>query len=136
MLDRQLERPAVRRDRSALVVELVVLPPVHDGCRELTGFLRDVAEQHRTRELLREAQAALLVRAACARRRRPCSSGRTPSCESASVGSAVWGDHSGTGQERVKFAVLRLRHKVGWDDPATSPLRSVHGIGCRLDPPA
>ena len=50
--------------------------------------------------------------------------------------SAVWDDHSGVGQERVKFAVLRLRRKVGWDDAATSPLKSVRGIGYRLDAPA
>lgn len=50
--------------------------------------------------------------------------------------SGVWNDHSGLGQERVKFAVLRLRRKVGWDDAATSPLKSVRGIGYRLDPPA
>ncbi|HET7821155.1 MAG TPA: response regulator transcription factor [Ornithinibacter sp.] len=50
--------------------------------------------------------------------------------------SAVWADHSGGGQERVKFAVLRLRRKVGWDDATTSPLKSVRGIGYRLDPPA
>jgi len=50
--------------------------------------------------------------------------------------SAVWGDHSGTGQERVKFAVLRLRRKVGWDEAGASPLKSVRGIGYRLDAPA
>jgi len=50
--------------------------------------------------------------------------------------SAVWGDHGGSGQDRVKFAVLRLRRKVGWDDTATTPLKSVRGIGYRLDPPA
>jgi DNA-binding response OmpR family regulator len=49
--------------------------------------------------------------------------------------SSVWDDHSGTGAERVKFAVLRLRRKVKWDDAATSPLKSVRGIGYRLDPP-
>ena len=50
--------------------------------------------------------------------------------------SSVWSDHSGRGRERVKFAVLRLRRKVGWDDATTSPLKSVRGIGYRLDPPA
>ena len=50
--------------------------------------------------------------------------------------SAVWGDSGGEGHERVKFAVLRLRRKVGWDDAATTPLKSVRGIGYRLDPPA
>ena len=47
----------------------------------------------------------------------------------------MWADHSGGGRERVKFAVLRLRRKVGWDDAPTSPLKSVRGIGYRLDPP-
>ena len=28
------------------------------------------------------------------------------------------------------------RRKVGWDDATTSPLKSVRGIGYRLDPPA
>ena len=50
--------------------------------------------------------------------------------------ASVWADYSGTGHERVKFAVLRLRRKVGWDDAATSPLKSVRGVGYRLDPPA
>jgi DNA-binding response OmpR family regulator len=50
--------------------------------------------------------------------------------------ATVWEDHSGFGQERVKFAVLRLRRKVGWEDPATSPLKAVRGVGYRLDPPA
>ena len=50
--------------------------------------------------------------------------------------STVWGDSGDGGHERVKFAVLRLRRKVGWDDAATAPLKSVRGIGYRLDPPA
>lgn len=48
--------------------------------------------------------------------------------------AAVWDDHSGVGTDRVKFAVLRLRRKVGWDDPATNPLVAVRGVGYRLDP--
>lgn len=47
----------------------------------------------------------------------------------------VWEDTSGFGQERVKFAVLRLRRKLGWDDPAETPLRAVRGVGYLLDPP-
>lgn len=47
--------------------------------------------------------------------------------------SAAWGDDSGIGQDRVKFAVLRLRRKLGWEDAATSPLQAVRGIGYRLD---
>jgi DNA-binding response OmpR family regulator len=40
----------------------------------------------------------------------------------------VWDDPSGIGQDRVKFAVLRLRRKLGWggDD---SPIRAVRGVG-------
>jgi DNA-binding response OmpR family regulator len=48
--------------------------------------------------------------------------------------SAAWGDDTGTGQDRVKFAVLRLRRKLGWEDAARSPLQAVRGIGYRLDP--
>jgi len=48
--------------------------------------------------------------------------------------AAAWDDPSGTGTERVKFAVLRLRRKLGWGDTETSPLRAVRGIGYRLDP--
>ncbi len=47
--------------------------------------------------------------------------------------TTVWEDSSGTGRDRVKFAVLRLRRKLGWDtDP--SPLRAVRGVGYRLEP--
>lgn len=47
--------------------------------------------------------------------------------------SHVWGDTSGSGGDRVKFAVLRLRRKLGWDDTATTPLAAVRGIGYRLE---
>lgn len=47
--------------------------------------------------------------------------------------SHVWGDTSGTGGDRVKFAVLRLRRKLGWDDTASTPLVAVRGIGYRLE---
>ena len=47
--------------------------------------------------------------------------------------SAAWGDDSGTGQDRVKFAVLRLRRKLGWEEASHSPLQAVRGIGYRLD---
>ena len=47
----------------------------------------------------------------------------------------VWEDTTGFGQERVKFAVMRLRRKLGWDDPATSPLKAVRGVGYLLDEP-
>lgn len=45
----------------------------------------------------------------------------------------VWGDTSGAGGDRVKFAVLRLRRKLGWEDTAQSPLVAVRGIGYRLE---
>ena len=48
----------------------------------------------------------------------------------------VWGDPSGIGPERVKFAVLRLRRRLGWADPASSPIQSVRGIGYRYRPSA
>ncbi len=35
---------------------------------------------------------------------------------------------------RVKYAVLRLRRKLGWE-PEGSPLRTVRGFGYRYDPP-
>jgi DNA-binding response OmpR family regulator len=31
----------------------------------------------------------------------------------------------------VKFTVLRLRRKLGWDNPETSPIESVRGFGYR-----
>jgi DNA-binding response OmpR family regulator len=46
----------------------------------------------------------------------------------------VWGDPTGVGPERVKFAVLRLRRRLGWADPATSPIQSVRGVGYRYRP--
>jgi DNA-binding response OmpR family regulator len=48
----------------------------------------------------------------------------------------VWGDPTGIGPERVKFAVLRLRRRLGWSDPASSPIQSVRGIGYRYRPTA
>jgi DNA-binding response OmpR family regulator len=42
----------------------------------------------------------------------------------------VWDDPSGLGPERVKFAILRLRRKLGWDTEL-SPIRSVRGVGYR-----
>jgi DNA-binding response OmpR family regulator len=46
----------------------------------------------------------------------------------------AWGDPFGVGPDRVKFAVLRLRRRVGWDDAAASPLKSVRGFGYRYRP--
>ena len=50
--------------------------------------------------------------------------------------SLVWEDSSAIGTDRVKFAVLRLRKKLGWEDPECSPLVAVRGMGYRLDAPA
>ncbi|MEU5695142.1 response regulator transcription factor [Actinosynnema sp. NPDC020468] len=46
----------------------------------------------------------------------------------------VWNDPTGIGAEKVKFAVMRLRRKLGWsaDD---SPIRAARGMGYRYDPP-
>jgi DNA-binding response OmpR family regulator len=46
----------------------------------------------------------------------------------------VWDDPSGTGPERVKFAILRLRRKLHWDS-THSPIRAVRGVGYRYVPP-
>jgi DNA-binding response OmpR family regulator len=43
----------------------------------------------------------------------------------------AWDDPTGIAVERVKFAVLRLRRKLGWSDPETSPIESVRGFGYR-----
>ncbi len=47
----------------------------------------------------------------------------------------AWDDPTGVGTERVKFVVLRLRRKLGWPDPETSPVESIRGIGYRYSPP-
>ncbi|HEX6755403.1 MAG TPA: response regulator transcription factor [Mycobacteriales bacterium] len=46
----------------------------------------------------------------------------------------VWGDPTGVGPERVKFAVLRLRRRLGWSDPVSSPIQAVRGMGYRYRP--
>ncbi|MEV5505092.1 response regulator transcription factor [Streptomyces orinoci] len=45
----------------------------------------------------------------------------------------VWDDPDGTGRERVKFAVLRLRRKLrqAAGDEAADPLEAVRGLGYR-----
>ena len=43
----------------------------------------------------------------------------------------AWDDPTATGGNRVKFAVLRLRRKLGWDDASSSPIESVRGFGYR-----
>jgi DNA-binding response OmpR family regulator len=47
----------------------------------------------------------------------------------------AWRDPSAIGQDRVKFAVLRLRRKLGWADSTDCPIETVRGFGYRLRPP-
>jgi DNA-binding response OmpR family regulator len=42
----------------------------------------------------------------------------------------AWDDPSGLAPARVKYAVLRLRRKLGWDDEE-SPIETVRGFGYR-----
>jgi DNA-binding response OmpR family regulator len=46
----------------------------------------------------------------------------------------AWDDPSGLAPARVKYAVLRLRRKLAWDDTADSPLETVRGFGYRYRP--
>ena len=43
----------------------------------------------------------------------------------------AWDDPTSTNTSRVKFTVLRLRRKLGWDIPEASPIESVRGFGYR-----
>jgi DNA-binding response OmpR family regulator len=43
----------------------------------------------------------------------------------------AWDDPSGLAPARVKYAVLRLRRKLGWDDNDDSPIETVRGFGYR-----
>lgn len=43
----------------------------------------------------------------------------------------AWSDPVGIDADRLKFAVLRLRRRLGWQDPATSPIEAVRGFGYR-----
>ena len=43
----------------------------------------------------------------------------------------AWDDPTGVGADRVKFTVLRLRRKLGFERPADSPIESVRGFGYR-----
>lgn len=47
----------------------------------------------------------------------------------------AWDDPTGIGPNRVKFAMLRLRRKLGWQDPKASPLEAVRGVGYRYCKP-
>lgn len=48
----------------------------------------------------------------------------------------AWADPRRVGPDRVKFAVLRLRRRLGWSDVTTSPIETVRGSGYRYRPPA
>lgn len=43
----------------------------------------------------------------------------------------AWDDPTGVGASKVKFSILRLRRKLGCDDPARCPIESVRGFGYR-----
>jgi DNA-binding response OmpR family regulator len=47
----------------------------------------------------------------------------------------AWRDPFGIGPNRVKFAVMRLRRRLGWGDPTSSHIQSVRGVGYRYVPP-
>ncbi len=44
----------------------------------------------------------------------------------------AWLDPTATGPDRVKFAVLRLRRKLGWSAPGDGPIETVRGFGYRF----
>jgi DNA-binding response OmpR family regulator len=46
----------------------------------------------------------------------------------------VWNDPFGIGPERVKFTVLRLRRKLGWQDEQRYVLEAIRGYGYRYTP--
>ena len=46
----------------------------------------------------------------------------------------VWNDPFGIGPERVKFTVLRLRRKLGWQDDQKDVLEAIRGYGYRYTP--
>lgn len=48
----------------------------------------------------------------------------------------VWNDPFGIGPERVKFTVLRLRRKLGWQDEYKNVLEAIRGFGYRYTPVA
>ena len=47
--------------------------------------------------------------------------------------ASVWDDPVGVGPERVKFAVLRLRRKLGWSSD-DAPIMAVRSVGYRYQP--
>jgi DNA-binding response OmpR family regulator len=48
----------------------------------------------------------------------------------------AWNDPFGVGPERVKFAVMRLRRKLGQPASATAPIEAVRGFGYRYTDPS
>lgn len=46
----------------------------------------------------------------------------------------AWDDPSGLAPDRVKYAVLRLRRKLGWSEADDAPLETVRGFGYRYRP--
>ncbi len=46
----------------------------------------------------------------------------------------VWNDPFGIGPERVKFTVLRLRRKLGWQEDQQDVLEAIRGYGYRYTP--
>ncbi|HMD47217.1 MAG TPA: response regulator transcription factor, partial [Acidimicrobiales bacterium] len=46
-----------------------------------------------------------------------------------------WHESSADGSGRVKFTVLSLRRKLGWNDLEASPLEAVRGFGYRYRSP-
>jgi DNA-binding response OmpR family regulator len=49
--------------------------------------------------------------------------------------AGVWHDSSGIGPDRIKFAVMRLRRKLGQPGTSQSPIEAVRGFGYRYHPP-
>ena len=43
----------------------------------------------------------------------------------------AWDDPTGIGASKVKFSILRLRRKLGCNDPSRCPIESVRGFGYR-----
>ena len=48
----------------------------------------------------------------------------------------AWDDPSGLAPSRVKYAVLRVRRKLGWDEGDDGPLETVRGFGYRYRSPS
>jgi DNA-binding response OmpR family regulator len=48
----------------------------------------------------------------------------------------VWNDPQRISPSRVKYAVLRLRQRLGWNDVTNSPIEAVRGFGYRYRTPA